>query len=303
LYVDEFQNFSTDSFADILSQARKYRLNLIVANQFTTQLSEEIRDAVFGNVGTVVSYRVGTNDAEFLAKQFAPIFDIDDLQFIPNYNTVARMMIGGVPVQPFSMAALPPLGNPNPQLAAALKQLSAAKYGRPQAQVEAEIFKRLETQAPARPALGSGFGPSANPFGSSFPPAGGAMPPSMAPRPSLPASSPSAAPTGGSGSSFLDEWMAKRKAAGSAGPGATAAPSTASASAMPASFTPPKPFETPKTATPAAKPAEEKPKPELQTEAKVSAPGELKINRDQEPLPQESGVLNIDKDGNISYGS
>ncbi|MGH7157146.1 MAG: type IV secretory system conjugative DNA transfer family protein, partial [Candidatus Saccharimonadales bacterium] len=98
LYVDEFQNFSTDSFADILSQARKYHLNLIVANQFTTQLSEEIRDAVFGNVGSVVAFRVGTTDAEFLAKQFAPVFDIDDLQFLPNYNTAVRMMIGGVPV-------------------------------------------------------------------------------------------------------------------------------------------------------------------------------------------------------------
>ncbi|HET7827553.1 MAG TPA: ATP-binding protein, partial [Candidatus Saccharimonadales bacterium] len=128
LYVDEFQNFSTESFADILSQARKYHLNLIVANQFTTQLSEEIRDAVFGNVGSVVAFRVGTTDAEFLAKQFAPVFDIDDLQFLPNYNTAVRMMIGGVPVQPFSMATLPPLGNPNPQLADALKQLSAAKY-------------------------------------------------------------------------------------------------------------------------------------------------------------------------------
>src|SRR5262249_41195830 len=86
LYVDEFQNFSTDSFADILSEARKYHLNLIVANQFTTQLSDEIRDAVFGNVGTVVSFRVGTADAEFLEKQFRPIFDIDDLQFLPNAN-------------------------------------------------------------------------------------------------------------------------------------------------------------------------------------------------------------------------
>src|SRR5438132_393999 len=173
LYVDEFQNFSTDSFADILSQARKYHLNLIVANQFTTQLSEEIRDAVFGNVGSVVAFRVGTTDAEFLAKQFAPVFDIDDLQFLPNYNTVVRMMIGGVPVQPFSMATIPPLGSPNPQLAGALKQLSAAKYGRPRATVETEIFKRLATQ-PARPALGApggagawdrfGLGPTQAPF-------------------------------------------------------------------------------------------------------------------------------------------
>src|SRR5690606_10757920 len=132
-------NFSTDSFASILSEARKYGLSLIVANQFTTQLTDEIRDAVFGNIGTIVSFRVGTNDAEFLAKYFAPIFDIHDLQRVPNYNTITRMLIGGVPTQPFSMMTLPPLGNPNLKLASALKQLSAAKFGRPRAQVEAEI--------------------------------------------------------------------------------------------------------------------------------------------------------------------
>src|SRR3990172_6782401 len=124
LYVDEFQNFSTESFADILSQARKYHLNLIVANQFTTQLTDEIRDAVFGNIGTVISYRVGTNDAEFLSKQFAPIFDADDMKRIPNFNAVVRMLIGGIPTQPFSMAAMPKLGKPNKKLMEALKQLS-----------------------------------------------------------------------------------------------------------------------------------------------------------------------------------
>ena len=208
LYVDEFQNFSTDSFADILSQARKYHLNLIVANQFTTQLSEEIRDAVFGNVGTVVSYRVGTNDAEFLSKQFAPVFDIDDLQFIPNYNTVVRMMIGGVPVQPFSMAALPPLGTPNPQLADALKQLSAAKYGRPKPEVETEIFDRLATKTPPRPAAftpGSGLGTRSLP--ATMPQWASANQPATR----LPATVADRAPA--SSSSFLDEWLAKRKAA------------------------------------------------------------------------------------------
>ena len=147
LYVDEFQNYSTDSFADILSEARKYGLNLIVANQFTTQLTDEIRDAIFGNVGTIVSFRVGTADAEFLAKQFAPVFDMDDLQKIPNYNTAVRMLIGGIPTQPFSMAILPYLGDPNKELGDALKQLSSAKYGRPKAIVEKEIFDRLSTPA------------------------------------------------------------------------------------------------------------------------------------------------------------
>jgi hypothetical protein len=145
LYVDEFQNFSTDSFASILSEARKYRLNLIVANQFTTQLTDEIRDAVFGNIGTIVSFRVGTADAEMLAKQFTPIFDMDDLQRVPNGNMIMRMLIGGVPTQPFSMAGLPPLGNINKELGDALKQLSAAKFGRPRAIVEKEIMDRLHT--------------------------------------------------------------------------------------------------------------------------------------------------------------
>ena len=148
LYVDEFQNFSTDSFATILSEARKYHLNLIVANQFTTQLTDEIRDAVFGNTGTIVAFRVGQDeDAEALAKRLRPAFDPPDLLRMPNYNAAVRMLINGVPTQPFSMATLPPLGNPNQKLASALKQLSAAKYGRPKAQVEKEIFERLATIA------------------------------------------------------------------------------------------------------------------------------------------------------------
>ena len=104
LYVDEFQNFSTDSFATIMSEARKYHLNLIVANQFTTQLNEEIRDAVFGNIGTIVSFRIGQNDVESLGRYFQPHFDGDDLLRVPNANTIVRTLISGVPTQPFSMA-------------------------------------------------------------------------------------------------------------------------------------------------------------------------------------------------------
>ncbi len=186
LYVDEFQNFSTDSFASILSEARKYRLNLIVANQFTTQLSDEIRDAVFGNVGTIVSFRVGTADAEFLVKQFTPMFDTDDLQRIPNYNAVVRMLIGGIPTQPFSMAGLPPLGNPSKELGDALKQLSAVKHGRPRAIIEKEIFERLQTSddqpTAAKPVAGRmGGQPAAQPQ-----------------RPTT-------------GSSFLDDWLHKKE--------------------------------------------------------------------------------------------
>lgn len=207
LYVDEFQNFSTDSFATIMSEARKYHLNLIVANQFTTQLTEEIRDAVFGNMGTVVSFRIGQNDVDALSRYFQPQFDGDDLLRIPNHNTVVRTLVKGVPTQPFSMATLPPLGSSNPKLADALKQLSAAKYGQPKAKVEKDIFERLKTQTPPAPSFSStaprsSFGGAGNsPFGS------GATPRATASstRPATPAPKPA-----GTGS-FLDEWMSKRQ--------------------------------------------------------------------------------------------
>jgi len=201
LYVDEFQNFSTDSFATILSEARKFHLNLIVANQFTTQLTEEIRDAVFGNIGTVISFRVGTNDAEFLAKYFSPAFDSSDLQRVPNHNAIVRMLIGGVPSQAFSMAGLPPLGTENKQLFNALKQLSAAKYGRPRAQVEAEIFERLKTNEPAKPAFG------ASPFGAGAQGPGGPLPSAQSPFGNSPAP---AAQAAAKPASLLDDWLSRR---------------------------------------------------------------------------------------------
>ncbi len=200
LYVDEFQNFSTDSFATILSEARKFRLNLIVANQFTTQLTEEIRDAVFGNVGSIASFRVGSDaDADSLSKKFSPVFDRDDILRVPNYNTITQILVGGIPTQPFSMNTLPPLGNPNPQLGQALSQLSAAKFGRPKAIVEAEIFGRLATKEEPKPAFGT------SPFAAGQPAAGRNPNPPRRPMPGP------AAPAAG-GSSFLDEWLAKRKA-------------------------------------------------------------------------------------------
>ncbi|HSW37344.1 MAG TPA: DUF87 domain-containing protein [Candidatus Saccharimonadales bacterium] len=221
LYVDEFQNFSTDSFATIMSEARKYHLNLIVANQFTTQLTPEIRDAVFGNMGTIVSFRVGQNDVEALAKYFQPIFDADDLLRVPNYNTITRTLIGGVPTQPFSMATLPPLGTPNTRLSEALKQLSAAKYGRPKAQVEKEIFERLATKAETKPAFGSAgsaassaFG-GASPFGSAPAAGTGFGSPWSAPVNNLPtasgATNPASPPPATGTGSFLDEWLSKRR--------------------------------------------------------------------------------------------
>ncbi len=225
LYVDEFQNFSTDSFATIMSEARKYHLNLVVANQFTTQLSEEIRDAVFGNMGTIVAFRVGQNDVEVLSKYFQPSFEPEDLLRVPNFNTITRTLVGGVPTQSFSMITLPPLGSPNPQLAQALKQLSAAKYGKPKAKVEAEIFTRLATKEDPKPAFGSSFG-------------GGANRPALgtpSPYGSVPGSGSFAAAPKNSGSSFLDEWLTKRK--GSAPP--TIGPARATNSSnVPGAFAP-----------------------------------------------------------------
>jgi hypothetical protein len=205
LYVDEFQNFSTDSFATIMSEARKYHLNLIVANQFTTQLSEEIRDAVFGNVGTTVAFRVGDRDAESLYKYFRPSFEETDLIRLPNYNTIVRTMIGGVPTQPFSMSTLPSLGTPNDKLSSALKQLSAAKFGRPKAVVESEIFKRMETKPlpPTASNLSGGFGGGSAPQAWSARSAPGSMP-QMTGVSGQPVAKPSNA-------SFLDEWLTKRK--------------------------------------------------------------------------------------------
>lgn len=196
LYVDEFQNFSTDSFATIMSEARKYHLNLTVANQFTTQLTDEVRDAVFGNMGTIVSFRVGQNDVEVLSKYFQPLFEPDDLLRVPNHNAIVRTLVSGVPTQPFSMSTVPPLGTPNPKLADALKQLSAAKYGRPKAKVESEIFGRLATKEPPKPAYGApGNAPLAGQRGG--------LPPQAGPAPRRPA-----AP-----GSFLDDWLAKRRTA------------------------------------------------------------------------------------------
>lgn len=196
LYVDEFQNFSTDSFATIMSEARKYHLNLIVANQFTTQLSDEVRDAVFGNMGTIVSFRIGQNDVESLSRYFKPLFDGDDLLRVPNYNTIVRTLVSGVPTQPFSMAALPPLGSPNEELMKALKQLSSAKFGRSKLIVEQEINERLRSPEKPKPAFNS------NPFAN----------PSAPSQPSAVAAARPPAPKPAGAGSFMDEWLAKRGA-------------------------------------------------------------------------------------------
>jgi len=109
LYIDEFQNFSTDSFANILSEARKYRLNLILAHQYIEQLSEKVKPAVFGNVGTMVIFRVGAADAEELVKELTPTFTEEDIVNLPKYEMYMKLMIDGIASSPFSAQGLPPL--------------------------------------------------------------------------------------------------------------------------------------------------------------------------------------------------
>ncbi len=112
LYIDEFQNITTDSIATILSEARKYKLSLNIAHQFIAQLDEKIKDAVFGNVGSIASFRVGTEDAEFLEKQFAPVFTARDIQNLDNHNAYVKLLMDGRPVKPFNIEPVsPPPGN------------------------------------------------------------------------------------------------------------------------------------------------------------------------------------------------
>ncbi|MDZ4299797.1 MAG: TraM recognition domain-containing protein, partial [Candidatus Sungbacteria bacterium] len=141
LYIDEFQNVTTDSIATILSEARKYRLNLTITHQFIGQLKEEIKKAVFGNVGSMASFRIGTEDAEFLAKQYKPVFAEQDLLNIANRTCYLRMLINGQVAQPFNMKTYAPYRG-DTQMAEVVKEMSRLKYGRPRAEVEQEILDR-----------------------------------------------------------------------------------------------------------------------------------------------------------------
>lgn len=145
LYVDEFQNFATDSFESILSEARKYRLNLIVANQFMTQLTEKIREALLGNVGTIICGRIGVTDADLMVKAFTPTFTAEDLTKTPNHAAIAKVMMFGMPSAPFTMNLPHPMGEPNEQLMVTLKEYSAMKHSKSRAEVEKEIQERWNT--------------------------------------------------------------------------------------------------------------------------------------------------------------
>jgi len=141
LYIDEFQNITTDSISAILSEARKYKLSLNIAHQFIAQLDEGIRDAVFGNVGSMAVFRVGYEDAEFLENQFKPVFETQDIMNIENRNAYVRLLANGVPQKPFSMRTLDfPKGSP--ERSAHIRQLSAQTYARPAADVDREVRMR-----------------------------------------------------------------------------------------------------------------------------------------------------------------
>ncbi len=143
MYIDEFQNITTPSVATILSEARKYRLSLTVAHQFIAQLEQTTKDAVFGNVGSLVAFRVGTDDGEYLAKQFEPAFSASDLANIENRNAYIKLLINGQPSRPFNIRALPPPKTDHAVLDE-LKNMSYMKYGRPREEIEAEIQAAFE---------------------------------------------------------------------------------------------------------------------------------------------------------------
>jgi CxxC-x17-CxxC domain-containing protein len=142
LYIDEFQNFTTDSFANILSEARKYRLNLIMANQYIEQLGDVVRAAVFGNVGTLVLFRVGAADAEELVKEFAPIFTEEDIVNLPKYEIYLKLMIDGISSDPFSARGLPPLSeDEKTHNVEKVIKVSRERYARERKAVEEKIMR------------------------------------------------------------------------------------------------------------------------------------------------------------------
>lgn len=143
LYVDEFQNFATESFSNILSEARKYRLNLITAHQYIEQLDETVAAAIFGNVGTIISFRVGSQDAETLAKEYAPIFTEEDVINLAKYEIYLKLMIDGVASSPFSARTLPPIAKRMGSRDAVV-DMSRKTYAQPRDVVDAIVEKWSE---------------------------------------------------------------------------------------------------------------------------------------------------------------
>ncbi|MFA5133860.1 MAG: type IV secretion system DNA-binding domain-containing protein [Patescibacteria group bacterium] len=160
LYVDEFQNFATGSFAEILSEARKYRLNLILAHQYIAQLDEKVRDAIFGNVGTHIVFRLGAADATVFEEEFAPTFTPEDLVNLANHDIYLKLMINGAASQPFSAHTLPPIGSPTESAEKVIK-VSRERYSEKRASIEEKIERwwGFDEQAQTIPQA-----PSAAPF-------------------------------------------------------------------------------------------------------------------------------------------
>jgi hypothetical protein len=144
LYMDEFQNITTDSISMILSEARKYKLSLNIAHQLIAQLDEGIKTSVFGNVGSMAVFRVGPDDAEYLAKQFEPTFSAKEMMNIENANAYLKMLVRGSPSRPFSLQVAPPIIG-DLEVADLLKELSSLKFGSDRKTVEEDIKTRFES--------------------------------------------------------------------------------------------------------------------------------------------------------------
>lgn len=174
LYVDEFQNFATESFANILSEARKYHLNLILANQYVTQIDEKVRDAIFGNAGSLIAFRVGAMDAEFLEKEFEPVFMMNDIINLPKYQIYLKLMIDGIAGDAFSATTLPPIKLEDSGNEQKIIQSSRERYSASKAEVEDKIRRWSGMLTPEeREAIAS----SSKPSGSKFPKTETALPP------------------------------------------------------------------------------------------------------------------------------
>lgn len=156
LHIDEFQNISTPAIASILSEARKYKLGLTIAHQFIAQLDGQIKDAVFGNVGSMAAFRVGNEDAQVLESQFAPVFTANDLMNIPNYNAFMRVLANGTPAKPFSVSTLPPTETDHTRVADLIAR-SYQRYGRSRVDIETEIQQRYRKPVPPIPPPGFGL--------------------------------------------------------------------------------------------------------------------------------------------------
>jgi CxxC-x17-CxxC domain-containing protein len=160
LYIDEFQNFATRSFVNILSEARKYRLALTLGHQYIGQLDDEdkssqLRDAIFGNVGTIVTFRLGAEDAEFLEKEFTPSVFIEDMINLPKYNIYTKLMIDGISGRPFSAETLPPIKKQEKEIKEKIIRVSGERYGTSRKKVEEKLsrwlgeFQEAATKKPA----------------------------------------------------------------------------------------------------------------------------------------------------------